>query len=249
MANIVSGTVLTYMYAFKIGDRVKIGDATGEVIEKTFLVTRIKTIKNLIITIPNSAVMSGHIINYSTSARKNEDRLVLHTTVTLGYDIPWRQVHKVLLSAAKRTERVLKSPAPYVLQTSLDDFYVSYELNAFIDQPEFMARVYSDLHQNIQDACNESGLEILSPHYRAMRDGQASTIPTGYLGEDYKPPAFVVRLVDRLRRFSGGAGQKNGFFAGSLKPPPGGIASVIPTTSAPGELHLRFLGIPAFKAT
>ncbi len=196
VANVVAGTILTYMYAFKIGDRVKIGDTTGDVIEKTLLVTRIKTIKNIVITIPNSIVMGSHIINYSTSAEK--EGLILNTTVTLGYDVPWRKVHETLAAAALATGNIMKEPAPFVLQTSLDDFYVSYELNCYTDAPGAMARTYSELHQNIQDRCNEAKIEILSPHYAAARDGNATTIPAEYLPATYQAPPFALRIVERL---------------------------------------------------
>lgn len=198
VANVVSGTILTYMYAFKIGDRVKIGDTEGHVIEKTLLVTRINTTKNVVITIPNSSVMSGHIINYSTSAGKKNKGLILHTTITLGYDVPWRKVHEVLIKAANDTSNILENPDPYVLQKSLDDFYVSYELNAYTDKPEIMNHIYSELHQNIQDRCNEADIEILSPHYSAVRDGSMTTIPANYLKEDYSPPPFVVKIIRSL---------------------------------------------------
>lgn len=178
IANIVAGIVLTYTRAFSIGDRVKIADTVGDVIERTLLITRVKTIKNVEITVPNGMVLGSHIINYSAIAKS--DGLVLHTTITLGYDIPWRQVHEVLIDAALSTEHILQDPKPFVLQTSLDDFYVSYEINAFTDQPNKMALIYSSLHQNIQDKCNENGIEILSPHYRVDRPGAESTIPKEY---------------------------------------------------------------------
>lgn len=176
ISNIIAGLNLTYMQAFKIGDRVKIGDTVGDVLEKTLLVTRIKSIKNIIISIPNSIVMGSHIINYTTSSKLGEG-LILNTTVTLGYDIPWRNVHKVLLEAASATENINQSSKAFVLQTSLDDFFISYELNYYTNRPDLMAKTYSDLHQNIQDKCKEAGIEILSPHYRAIRNGDGSTIP------------------------------------------------------------------------
>ncbi len=178
------------MYAFKEGDRVKIGDTIGDVIEKTLLVTRIKTVKNVIISIPNSSVMSNHIINYSSSTAK--ENLILHTSITLGYDVPWRKIHTTLIDAANRTENVLKTPVPFVLQTSLDDYYVAYELNAYTDKPHMMSKIYSELHQNMQDTCNENGIEILSPGYHAVRDGNTSTIPANYLPKDYKAPGFII---------------------------------------------------------
>lgn len=175
LSNIVAGLVLTYMRLFKMGDRVKIGDISGDIIEKSLLVTRIRTIKNEIISIPNATVMGSHTINYSSEAAGKG--LILHTTITLGYDVPWKLVHQTLIEAALRCELVLKDPAPFVLQTGLEDFYVSYQLNAYTKQADQQAWIYSELHQQIQDGCRDAGIEILSPHYQAERDGNASTIP------------------------------------------------------------------------
>ena len=192
LSNIVAGLILTYMRLFKIGDRVKMGDVTGDVIEKTLLVTRIRTIKNEIISIPNSTVMNSHTINYSSDAP--EKGLIIHSTVTIGYDVPWKDTHAALIEAALRTEFILAEPAPFVLQTSLDDFYVSYQINAYIKEANKQAHIYSNLHQNIQDVFNEKGIEILSPHYRAARDGSMTTIPAPYLDKNYKAPPFKFEI-------------------------------------------------------
>jgi len=192
IANIVAGLVITYMRPFKLGDRVKIGDVFGDVEEKNLLVTRVKTPKNEIITIPNSSVLSGNTINYSSEI--SNSGLILHTTVTIGYDVPWQDMHEALIEAASRTEHVLSEPLPFVLQTSLDDFYVSYQLNAYTKEVKKQALIYSFLHQHIQDVCNERGIEILSPHYRAARDGNATTIPANYLPKDYKAPSFNIKM-------------------------------------------------------
>ena len=192
IANMVAGLVITYMRPFKIGDRIKIGDVSGDVVEKTLLVTRVKTIKNEIITIPNSSVLSGNTTNYTSETA--EKGLILHTTVTIGYDVPWKDMHQVLIDAALKTDMILKDPMPFVLQTSLDDFYVSYQINAYTREASKQALIYSQLNQNIQDTCNERGIEILSPHYRAARDGNRVTIPSSYLPKDYKAPSFQVHV-------------------------------------------------------
>jgi len=167
-------------------------------VEKTLLVTRIKTIKNVYVTLPNASILSSQIINYSTSSP--DQGLILHTTITLGYDIPWRKIKKTLIDAALATDNILQSPAPFVFQTSLDDFYVSYQLNAFTDKPGEMEKIYSDLHENIQDKCNENDIEILSTHYRALRDGNMITIPKEYLPENYVPDAFrVINLKNKSK--------------------------------------------------
>jgi len=192
IANVVAGLVITYMRPFKVGDRIKIGDVTGDVIEKSLLVTRLKTPKNEEVTIPNSSVLSGNTINYSTMART--EGLIIHTTVTIGYDVPWKNMYQALLNAADRTELLQKEPKPYVLQTSLDDFYVAYQINGYTHETNRHNRIYSNLHQNIQDCCNEMGIEIMSPHYRSARDGNTTTIPADYLPKDYKAPGFNVNI-------------------------------------------------------
>lgn len=194
ISNAVAGLVITYMRPFKIGDRIKIGDVSGDVIEKSLLVTRIRTVKNEDITMPNSSILSGHTINYTTAAK--ELGLILHTSVTIGYDVPWKQVHELLINAALATEGIMRDEKhkPFVLQTSLDDFYVAYQINVYTNQSNRMAAIYSELHQNIQDKFNEGGVEILSPHYRAARDGNMTTIPASYLSKEYQAPTFNVTV-------------------------------------------------------
>lgn len=197
LSNIIAGLVITYMRLFKIGDRVKIGDVVGDIIEKTLLVTRIRTIKNEIISIPNSTIMNSHTINYSSDAPENG--LIIHSTVTIGYDVPWKDMHSYLIEAAKRTNLIEKKPEPFVLQTSLDDFYVSYQINAYTKSPNKQAIIYSDLHQNIQDVCNENNIEIMSPHYRGVRDGNDVAIPKDYKSSEYKKPTFDININNENR--------------------------------------------------
>ena len=167
IGNIIAGLVM--------GDRIKLNDTTGDIIEKTPLVTRIRTPKNEVVTVPNSFIMSSHTVNYSTSAR--EYGLIIHSEVSIGYDIPWRQVNQILIDAALNTPGVVDDPRPFVLETSLSDWYPVYQINAYIKEADKMAQIYSDLHQNIQDKFNEAGIEIMSPHYMAVRDGNETTIP------------------------------------------------------------------------
>ena len=177
IANMVAGLVITYMRPFKMGDFIKIGEVSGEVIEKTALVTRIRTTKQEEVTIPNATVLSSTSTNYSVNTVRETNGLVIHTTVTIGYDVPWKNIHEALIRAALLTEKIEKEPKPFVLQTSLEDFYVSYEINAYTKSPTKQPLIYSQLHQNIQDCFRESGIEIMSPHYNALRDGNNSTIP------------------------------------------------------------------------
>jgi small-conductance mechanosensitive channel len=206
VGNVIAGIVLTYMRPFQIGDRVNVGQVTGDVVERTFLYTRLRTIKNEDVLVPSLQALSSAIMNYSTLART--PGLILHTSVTIGYDAPWRTVHKLLLDAAASTSHILQEPKPFVLQTALSDFYVSYQINAYTDHPSEMAQIYSQLHQAIQDKFNEAGVEIMSPHYSSLRDGNTIAIPSSYVSKEYVPRAF--RVVE-----SGKAG-------GSLKQSPQG---------------------------
>jgi small-conductance mechanosensitive channel len=201
VGNIIAGVVLTYMRPFQIGERVKIGETTGDVVDKTFLYTKILTIKNEEVTVPSLQVLSNAMVNYSAKAQRTG--LILHTSVTIGYDAPWRKVHELLLRAADRTSGVLKDPKPFVLQTSLDDFFVSYQLNAYTDRPNQMQTIYSELHQNIQDSFNEGGVEIMSPHHYQLRDGNTTTIPSTYRETGYQPARFLVEALVGEQRGGG----------------------------------------------
>lgn len=170
ITNIVAGLVITYMRPFKIGDRVKIGEVTGDVLEKTMLVTRIKTVKNEDITVPNSTVLSSSTINYSTNTKGEGQGLIIHYTMTLGYDNRWEDIYELLIQSALRTEFILNDPKPFVLQTGLDDFYVSYQINAYTKEANKQALIYSNLLQQIQDSFNAAGVEILSPNYSVLRN-------------------------------------------------------------------------------
>jgi len=192
IANIIAGIVITYMRPFQIGHRIKIDNIVGDVIEKTILVTRIRTTKKEEVTIPNAKILTGTIVNYS-----NEDHkpIILHTTLTLGYDLPWETAEELLLEAASKTEFILKEPRPFVLQNSLDDYYVSYELNAYTLKPKKMPLIYSEIHKNILIAFNKAGVEILSPSYVAARDGSLTTVPGKLTTEDKSP---LHKIVDHL---------------------------------------------------
>ena len=193
ISNVMAGLSITYMRAFKVGDRVRIGDTVGDVIDQSLLVTHLRTIKNEDVTVPNAMVLNAHIVNYS--ARAKEEGLILHTAVTIGYDAPWRTVHELLIEAARKTPCILVEPKPFVLQTALNDFYVTYELNAHTDDPRQMVDTYSALHRNIQDTFNEAGVEIMSPHYAQLRDGNRTAIPDAYLPKEYVPRSIRVETV------------------------------------------------------
>jgi len=192
IANIVSGIVITYMRPYMIGDRVKIGESVGEIIEKNLLVTRLRTLKNVDITIPNATIINSHLWNYSKYA--GEIGLILHPSVTIGYDVPWEKVNSLLLKAADNTKNLNREFKPFVLQKSLNDFHVEYELNAYTKQAKKMVQIESDLNKSIMDEFNKAGVEILSPHYGAFRDGNASTIP----GEPAPAATPVEKIIDTI---------------------------------------------------
>jgi small-conductance mechanosensitive channel len=165
-----SGLVLTYSRAFRAGDYVRIGDTEGTVLSLGMLSTKIRTPKGEEVTIPNAGLIGATIKNFSRLA--GAEGVILHTTVTIGYSTPWRQVHEMLLMGADRTAGLKKEPKPFVLQTSLSDFYVEYQLNAHLERPETRNRTLAALHANIQDAFNEHGVQIMSPHYEADPAGK-----------------------------------------------------------------------------
>ena len=191
LSNVIAGILLTYMRSFRINDRIKIGDLSGDVIEKSLLNIKLRTPKNEEITIPNSTVLSSNTINFTTNSI--DKGLILHSTITLGYDVDWEKVYATLIEAALKTNLVLKDPSPFVLQTSLDDFYVSYQLNIYTNHANKKNLILSELHENIQNMCNENGIEILSPHYNSLRDGSWIAMPKQYIPRDYQAPYFVLR--------------------------------------------------------
>lgn len=176
------------MRPFQIGDRVKIDEIIGDIVSKNLLVTRIRTIKNEDIAVPNGILLNSHTINYSTLAK--EKGLIIHSSVTIGYDTPWKIVHELLIKAALNTEGLLKSPEPFVLQKALSDFYVEYEINSYSHDPKNMHNIQAELNKQIQESFFENGVEIMSPHYYALRDGNTVTVPEPKRPANYEPGFF-----------------------------------------------------------
>lgn len=168
ISNFIAGFVITYMRPFKRGDFIKVQETVGNVIEKTPFVTRLRTIKNEVVTIPNSFIMSSDTVNYSASARKYG--LIIHTAMTMGYDVPWRKVHDLLIKAALRTPGVLQEPKPFVLEMELSDSYMCYQINAYIHNADDMPWIKSDLLQNIQDDFIEAGIDLVCTHFYDSRN-------------------------------------------------------------------------------
>jgi small-conductance mechanosensitive channel len=165
VANAIAGQSLIYRRAFSIGDRIEVDGVVGDVVEIKSQVTWLRTPKNEHVTIPNSVLLASRVTNYSRYAR--EQRLILHTEVGIGYEVPWRLVESMLIEAARRTPGLLASPPPYVLQKRLADYSPVYEINAYTADPAGMPQTYSDLHGNIQDVFAEHGVQIMTPSYVA----------------------------------------------------------------------------------
>jgi small-conductance mechanosensitive channel len=187
IGNIMAGYSLIYRRAFKVGDRVRVGEHVGDVTEMGALVTHLRTPKNEVVVVPNSEILTSSIVNYS--ALKKQEGIILHTTVGIGYETPWRQVEAMLLMAAERTPGLLKAPPPFVLQKSLGDFCVVYEINAHSDAPEIMGRLYTALHQNILDVFNEYGVQIMTPAYEGDPDAPKVVPKAAWHAAPAKPPA------------------------------------------------------------
>ena len=173
-------------------------------VNQSTLATHLRTIRNEEITIPNSVVLGSYVTNFSLQAQ--EQGVILHTSVTIGYDAPWRTIHKLLIDAALRTQYILHEPQPFVLQAQLEDSYVKYEINAYTDHPLRTPFIYSDLHANIQDSFFEAGVEIMSPIFHALRDGNHVAIPDMYLPRDYRAKSFRVERTDETSEGTGPKG-------------------------------------------
>ena len=193
VSNLVAGMSLAFRRAFKVGDRVKIGDHVGEVTQVRLLTTYLRSPKNEEISIPNSAILNGEVVNYSALAR--DKGLILHTTVGIGYETPWRQVEAMLLEAARRTSGLLANPKPFVLQRALGDFAVTYEVNAFCDNTQALLVRYSELHRNILDVFNEYGVQIMTPAYEGDTE-QPKVVPREQWYAAPAPAYFGDRAVE-----------------------------------------------------
>jgi small-conductance mechanosensitive channel len=194
IGNVIAGYSMVYRRAFRLGDRVKIGDHVGEVLSTRLLVTHLRTPKNEVVVVPNSTILGSEIINFSALAR--EPGLILHTRVSINYSTPWRQVEAMLVEAATRTPGLLREPPPFVLQRSLGDFAVTYELNAYCATPEKMLALYADMHRNILDVFNEYGVQIMTPAY----EGDPAEPKVVSKADWYQAPAQKPQTKDKSDR-------------------------------------------------
>ncbi len=191
VGNFIAGLVLTYSRSFSLGDRVRIGEHVGDVIALGTFATKLRSLRNEEITLPNGSILSGTILNYTR--RTAEGGLWLHTQVTIGYDVEWRRVHALLIEAALRVPGVEHDPAPIVYQRALNDFHVGYEITCLTHDSHAQLRLYSDLHAEIQDAFARAGVEILSPSFTNLRDANAPILPAEPKGPRDEPGGFRVR--------------------------------------------------------
>lgn len=168
VGHMMSGLVLVYSRALKPGDMVHVADIEGMVLEVGALSTKLSNFRNEEFTIPNTVMVSSTVKNYSRLAQEQGSGLT--TVISIGYDAPWRVVHELLLTAAARTEGVRRDPAPFVVQASLSDFFVEYELIVRLERHDQRVPVRNRLNQNIQDAFNERGVQIMSPHFEGQPD-------------------------------------------------------------------------------
>ena len=175
--NIISGLMLIYTRAFREGDRVDINGTVGVVQDRALLVTRLQTPRNELVSIPNASVIGSSVVNYSFSRREIRQPVAIATTITIGYDVPWRKVHELMLAAAASVEGITKEIEPFVLQTALNDFHISYELTAFVRDAGSYRQCLSKVLAALQDQFAAADVEILSPGYHAIRNGNASTVP------------------------------------------------------------------------
>jgi small-conductance mechanosensitive channel len=166
IGNLIAGVVITYMRPFKVGDRIQIQETTGFVVEKSLMVVRIRTHKNEYVTFPNMMILGSKITNYHTSSAAENDGLILHAEITMGYAIPWATVHEILITAALKTSHVLDTPKPFVLQTALDDYYARYQINAYTKKVERVPAIYSELYQNLQDGFAAANIDLTAPSYQ-----------------------------------------------------------------------------------
>ena len=187
ISNIIAGYMMTYRRAFKVGDRVRIGEAFGDVIEMRLQVTHLRSLKNEEIVIPNSQILSGEVRNYSSLARA--DGLILHTEVGIGYETPWRQVEAMLLTAAARCAAPgQEPPRAFVLMKKLGDFAVTYELNVYCRDVKSMMPLYTNMHRHVLDVFNEYGVQIMTPAYEGDPAQPKIVAPGGWYAAPALPP-------------------------------------------------------------
>lgn len=192
--NIISGVVLTYTRSFRVGDRVRIGDVLGDIIEKGLFVTRVQAWGDEAITIPNGKVLASDVVNLTAAA--HDKGLSIFVPAGIGYDTDWRQVHELMKGAALETEGLESDPEPFVIQTALDSYAVSYLLVAKTMEPKRQRLIESALRENVLDAFNGAGIEIMTPSVTAVRDANHPAIPATYNPQPFRFPGLRMLSVE-----------------------------------------------------
>jgi small-conductance mechanosensitive channel len=177
ISNMMAGLVITYMRSFKIGDRIKVGDVYGDVIEKTLFVIRVQTIKKDVITVPNSSILSSNVVNYSTAAGADGPGVVIAVNISVCYDVAWDRAHRLLTEAAREAAHVLTDPPPFVFTKELSDFAVVYSLRVYTRRPDLYAAICSEINRNVLDVFRREGIEMIVPQYRSIRNGDNPVVP------------------------------------------------------------------------
>jgi small-conductance mechanosensitive channel len=165
VSNLIAGIVMTYMRPFRVGDRIKINEVTGFVVERGPMSTRVRTHKNEFVSFPNQMILNTSVTNYNSSIADNFDGYIVNTSVTMGYNVPWRVVHDILIDAALKTKYTEKTPPPFVNQLKLDDFYCWYEINVYTKNVDILPAIYSELYKNIQDGFSAANISMYAPRY------------------------------------------------------------------------------------
>jgi len=187
----VSGLMLMYTRSFRPGEFVKVGDTEGTVRAIGFLTTQIETLRHELVTIPNAVIVGNVMRNFSRFREEGGVRVT--TTVTIGYDAPWRQVQAMLDVAAGRTAGILRDPPPRILQTGLLDHAVEYTVLVCIPDPALRPAALHELHANILDVFNEHGVQIMSPHYEADPELPKVVAPDAWFRAPAVPPGEAAR--------------------------------------------------------
>jgi small-conductance mechanosensitive channel len=177
ISNMMAGLVITYMRSFKLGDRIKVGDVYGDVVEKTLFVVRVQTIKKEVITVPNSSILSSNVVNYSTATGEGGAGVIIAVDFSVCYDVAWDRAHRLLIEAARGTEHVLPDPSPFVFTKDLGDFAVTYSLRAYTHRPDLYAVICSEINRNVLDVFRREGIEMLVPRYQSIRNGERPVFP------------------------------------------------------------------------
>jgi small-conductance mechanosensitive channel len=187
---VMSGLTVTYSRALRVGDFVRTGDIEGTVIQIGTLSTKVETARREEITIPNQVLVSQTVTNFS----RNADGVGVYTptSVTIGYDAPWRQVRALLLRAAEQTAGVRPIPAPTVLQAGLEESYVRYTLLVALEDQKRRGPILDQLHANIQDAFNEHGVQIMTPGYEGDPDSPKIVPKERWFAEPAAPPKPIT---------------------------------------------------------